>query len=196
MKQSEQSLYRQVSMHPESRIAPSASIVGNVVIGRDVTVLSGVRIRGDVAPVSVGDESNVQENCVIHTYEGHPVVVHERVSIGHGAIIHGCEIGRDTLVGMGAIVLNGAKIGPESVVAAGAVVTEGKEFPARSMIMGAPGRLVRTLSDEDVERLCAHAADEYLETGSVMLSEGLLKHPRSGADIHLCETIAEVDQRA
>lgn len=180
-------MYHQVRMHPTARIAPSASIVGQVELGRDVTVLSGARVRGDDAPVVVGDGSNLQENAVVHVYEGHPTVLHERVSVGHGAIIHGCELGHDTLVGMGAIIMNGASIGPESVVAAGAVVTEGKKFPARSMLMGTPARLVRTLSDQEVEDLCGYASNEYLRVGAQMLEEGLLRHPRPGEDIHLPE---------
>lgn len=180
-------MYHRVNMHPTARIAPSASIVGQVELGRDVTVLSGVRVRGDDEPVMVGDGSNLQENAVVHVYNGHPAILHERVSVGHGAIIHGCEIGHDTLVGMGAIVMNGAKIGPESVIAAGAVVTEGKEFPARSMLMGTPARLVRTLSDEEVEGLCGYASEEYLRVGAQMLEEGLLRHPHPDEDIHLPE---------
>lgn len=180
-------MYRQVKIHPSARIAPSASIVGHVEIGPDVTVLSGARVRGDDAAVIVGAGSNLQENTVVHVYDGFPVILHERVSVGHGAIIHGCEIGHDTLVGMGAIVMNGAKVGPESVIAAGAVITEGKEFPARSMLVGTPARLVRTLSDEEAERLCRYASEEYLRVGDQMLQEGLLRHPNPEENIHLPE---------
>lgn len=174
---SETTLYHRVRIHPNARISPAAGIVGDVRIGSESCVLAGAQIRGDDAPVVIGEQTSIQENAIVHVEADCPVVIGDRCTVGHGAIVHGCEIGRNTLVGMGAIIMNGAKIGEECVVAAGALVTEGKEFPPRTMIMGMPARAVRTLGDEEVERLCADAADEYVEVGAAMLREGVLVHP-------------------
>lgn len=176
----EPSLYRNVKAHPTARLSHAAGIVGDVTIGRDSCVLAGAQIRADDAPVVIGNEVNVQENAVVHVDIDHPAVIHDRCTVGHGAIVHGCEIGPNTLVGMGAIVMNGAKVGANCVIAAGALVSEGKEFPDGSLIMGMPARVKRALSDEEIARLCGHAADEYVRVSADMLREGLLAHPEKG----------------
>lgn len=184
MTSEETPLYHRVKAHPTARIAPSAGIVGDVTIGRDSCVLAGAQIRADDAPVIIGDEVNIQENAVVHVDHDHPAVLHDHCTIGHGAIIHGCEIGPNALVGMGAIVMNGAKVGANCVVAAGALVSEGKELPAGSLVMGMPARVKRTLSDEEIAHLCTAAGDEYLAVGARMLEEGLLHNPEPGMDVH------------
>jgi carbonic anhydrase/acetyltransferase-like protein (isoleucine patch superfamily) len=119
-------------------------------------------LRGDTEPIQIGDRSNVQDGCVLHADPGYPAVVGEACVIGHNAVVHGCKIGDNCLVGMGATILNGAKIGDGSIVAAGAVVPEGREFPSRSLIVGIPAKHAGDVTDEqaaDVER----GASEYVE---------------------------------
>ena len=141
MTSEETPLYHRVKAHPTARIAPSAGIVGDVTIGRDASVFAGVQIRGDDAPVVIGDESNLQENTVVHVDFDVPCIVGPHCTVGHGTILHGCELGENVLVGMGSIVMNRAKIGANSLIGAGSLVTEGKEFPPGSLIMGTPARV-------------------------------------------------------
>lgn len=181
----EKPLYHRVSMDPSARISPAAGIVGDVTVGRDSCILAGAQLRGDEAPIVIEDEVNIQEGTLVHVDCDCPVIVHRRVTVGHGAILHGCEIGENTLVGMGSIVMNGAKIGANSVVAAGALVSQGKEFPENSLIMGMPARVMRTLSDEEVKLLCSDAADLYVQRSAEMLAQGVLAHPRAEAAMQL-----------
>lgn len=134
-------------------IAPDAQVIGRVHIGRDVGIWFGAALRGDNEPIRIGDRSNVQEGVIMHVDPGFPLTVGEDVTIGHGAIVHGCTIGDGSLVGMGATVLNGARIGRGCLIGANALVTEGKEFPEFSLIVGAPARAVRTLDAASVEGL-------------------------------------------
>lgn len=138
---------------PTAFVAPSADVVGDVTIGPEASVWYGCVLRGDIAPIRIGARTNVQDLTVIHVDVGRPAVVGERVGIGHRAIIHGCTIEDDSLIGMGAILLSGAVIGRGSVVGAGAVVTEGTEIPAGSLVVGVPGRVVREVDDRLRERL-------------------------------------------
>ncbi|WEX07064.1 gamma carbonic anhydrase family protein [Chelativorans sp. AA-79] len=143
-------------------VAPDAILVGKLVIGRDVGIWFGAVLRGDNEPITIGDGSNVQEHTVMHTDMGFPLTVGRGCTIGHRAMLHGCTIGDNTLIGMGATVLNGARIGNDCLVGAGALVTEGKSFPDRSLIVGTPAKVVRDLDDEAVERLRVSAAS-YVE---------------------------------
>jgi carbonic anhydrase/acetyltransferase-like protein (isoleucine patch superfamily) len=143
-------------------IAPDAMLVGRLRIGRDVSIWFGAVLRGDNEPITIGDETNVQEHTIMHTDMGYPLTVGRGCTIGHRAILHGCTIGDNTLIGMGATVLNGAHIGNDCIVGAGALVTEGKTFPDRSLIVGAPAKVVRDLDDEAVARLRA-SAEHYVE---------------------------------
>lgn len=138
-------------------IAPDAQVIGLVEIGEDVGIWFGAVIRGDNEPIAIGARTNIQENTVVHTDPGKPVTIGEGCTIGHGAIIHGCTIGNNSLVGMGATVLNGAVIGDNCLVGAKALVTEGKVFPDNSLIVGAPARVVRTLDVAAIEGLKASA---------------------------------------
>lgn len=138
-------------------IAPDATVVGNVHIGQDVGIWFGVVIRGDNERIAIGAGSNIQEHTVMHTDLGYPLTIGEGCTIGHRAMLHGCTIGDNSLIGMGAIVLNGAKIGKNSLVGAGALVTEGKVFPDNSLIMGVPAKVARTLDDAAIAGLRASA---------------------------------------
>jgi carbonic anhydrase/acetyltransferase-like protein (isoleucine patch superfamily) len=136
-----------------SFIAPDATLIGRVEIGRDASVWFGAVLRGDNEAIVIGEGSNVQEHTVMHTDMGFPLTIGTGCTIGHKVMLHGCAIGDNSLIGMGAIVLNGARIGANSLVGAGALVTEGKEFPDGSLIVGTPARAVRTLDAEAIERI-------------------------------------------
>ena len=129
-------------------VAESATVIGTVRLKRDASVWYGASLRGDNEWVEVGERSNIQENCILHTDIGFPLTIGARCTIGHSVILHGCTIADDSLIGMGAIVLNGVKIGRHCLVGAGAVVTEGKEFADNSLIVGAPARAVREVNDK------------------------------------------------
>ena len=131
----------------------NAEVAGEVSLGEDSSVWFSVTMRGDLAPITVGRRTNIQDNTVVHVDTDTPTVIGDEVVVGHNAIIHGCTIGEGSLIGMGSIILNRAKIGKECIVGAGALVTEGKEFPDRSVIVGSPARAIRTLSDEQAGRI-------------------------------------------
>ncbi len=150
--------------HDSTYVAPGAMVIGKVTLGRDVNIWPYVVIRGDNEPISIGTGSNVQEHTIMHTDPGFPLSVGENCTIGHRAILHGCSVGDNTLVGMGAIVLNGARIGRNSLVGAGALVTEGKVFPDGWLIVGSPARAIRTLSESDVAKIKA-SATHYVANG-------------------------------
>lgn len=150
---------RELSTDPSPRIdasafvAPSADVVGDVVLAEEASVWYGCVLRGDVAPIRVGRGTNIQDLTVVHVDEGHPALIGDRVGIGHRAIVHGCEVRDDCLVGMGAVLLTGAVIGRGSLVAAGAVVTEGMEVPPDSLVVGLPAKVVRKVDDELRKRM-------------------------------------------
>ncbi|RWE31228.1 MAG: gamma carbonic anhydrase family protein [Mesorhizobium sp.] len=145
-------------------IAPDATLIGDIRIGRNAGFWFGVVIRGDNDPIVIGADTNVQEHTVMHTDPGFPLTIGEGCTIGHRAMLHGCTIGDNSLIGMGGIVLNGARIGRNSLVGAGALVTEGKEFPDNSLIVGSPAKAIRVLDDAAVARLRASAA-HYVANG-------------------------------
>ena len=132
-------------------IADGAKILGDVTLGNNVSVWYNAVLRGDVCKIIVGDDSNVQDCCVLHGKVGQPVVIGKGVSVGHGAILHGCTVGDNSLVGMGAIVLDGVVIGKNCIIGAGAVVTQNTIVPDNSLFLGCPAKLVKTVSDEQAE---------------------------------------------
>ena len=134
-------------------VAPNAHVIGNVILGIDVGVWFGSVLRGDNDLIKIGNETNIQENTIIHVDPDCPVTIGNNCTIGHNAIIHGCTIGNNSLVGMGAIILNNAKIGNNCLVGAGALVTENKEFEDGSMIIGSPAKAVKKLSEEMIENM-------------------------------------------
>ena len=140
-------------IHPTAWVADSAQVIGNVTLAEDSSVWFGVVIRGDNETIAVGRGSNIQENSVLHTDFGKPLVLGENVTVGHQVTLHGCTVGDGSLIGIGAVVLNGAVIGKNCLVGAGALVTEGKEFPDGCMIIGSPAKAVRQLSPEQIEGL-------------------------------------------
>ncbi|TAK49375.1 MAG: gamma carbonic anhydrase family protein [Xanthobacteraceae bacterium] len=145
-------------------VADSAALVGRVRLHRDASIWFGVVARGDNEWIEIGEGANVQDNCVMHTDPGFPLSVGARCTIGHNVILHGCSIGERSLIGMGAVLMNGVRIGRDCIVGAGAIVTEGKEFPDRSLIIGAPAKLVRSLDDKAVNFLPV-SAQVYIDNG-------------------------------
>lgn len=143
-------------------LADTARITGEVMLGRDVSVWFGAAIRGDVAPVTIGEGTNVQDNAVIHCDSGHPNHIGAHVTIGHNAVVHGRAVGDRTLIGMHATVLGGTVIGEDCLIAAGAVVPPNMQVPDGSLVMGVPGRIVGQISDEQREYL-QWAAPHYVE---------------------------------
>lgn len=138
-------------------VAPNANVIGNVTLAEGSSVWFGSTLRGDNEPIVVGERSNVQENCVLHTDMGFPLTVGADVTVGHKAMLHGCTIGDNTLIGMGATVLNGAVIGKNCLIGAGALITEGKIIPDGSLVIGAPGKVVRALDAAAIASLRASA---------------------------------------
>jgi carbonic anhydrase/acetyltransferase-like protein (isoleucine patch superfamily) len=138
--------------------AGNVTIMGDVTIGSDVGIWFGAVIRADKDRIVIGDRSNIQDNCVVHTSKGFPVIIGKDVSVGHGAILHGCRIDDKVLVGMGAIVLNGAHIGSGSVIGAGAVIKEGMEVPTGSVVVGVPGKVVKEAGAEQQQHILTNAA--------------------------------------
>lgn len=134
-------------------IAESAEVIGGVTLEEDASVWFGTVVRGDTAHITVGTGSNIQDASVLHADVGMPLTIGKNVTVGHKVMLHGCTIGDESLIGIGAVVLNGAKIGKHCLVGAGALVTEGKEFPDGSMIIGSPARAVRELTPEQIEGL-------------------------------------------
>jgi carbonic anhydrase/acetyltransferase-like protein (isoleucine patch superfamily) len=143
-------------------IAPDASVIGQVILKRNASIWFGAVARGDNEPIIVGENSNVQDNSVLHTDMGKPLTIGANVTIGHKVMLHGCHIGEGSLIGIGAIVLNGARIGRGCLIGAGALITEGKEIPDYSVVMGAPGKVVRNLEPEQAAGLAAGAM-HYVE---------------------------------
>lgn len=143
-------------------IAPTAVLIGDVVVGADVGIWFGVVARGDIETITIGARSNVQENCVLHTDTGFPLTIGENVTVGHSAIVHGCTIGDNSLIGMGATVLNGAVIGKNCLIGANALVTEGKVIPDNSLVLGAPAKVVREIDAAGVAALAA-SAERYVQ---------------------------------
>lgn len=151
---------------PTAFIAPTAVLIGNVEVGPNASVWFGAVLRGDNAPIRVGAGSNVQEGAVLHVDPDSPLSIGEFVTIGHQAMLHGCTVGDGSLIGIQAIVLNGARIGRGCLIGAGALITEGKEIPDGSVVMGAPGKVVRQLDEAAIARLRA-SADGYVQRAAM-----------------------------
>jgi carbonic anhydrase/acetyltransferase-like protein (isoleucine patch superfamily) len=149
---------------PSAYITESANIIGKAKIEANANIWFDVTIRGDNELITVSENSNVQEGCVLHTDPGYPLTIGKNVTIGHQAMLHGCTIGEGSLVGIQAVILNGAKIGQNCLVGAGALVTEGKEFPDNSLIVGAPAKAIRTLTEEDIARIKKNTSN-YVKRG-------------------------------
>jgi carbonic anhydrase/acetyltransferase-like protein (isoleucine patch superfamily) len=145
-------------VHESAYVDPSAQVIGDVEIGAASSVWMNVVIRGDVHRIRVGDRTNVQDGTVVHVMRGtHPTTIGNDVTIGHAALVHGCTLGDRILVGMGAILLNGATVSEDTIIAAGTLVTEGSAIPARSLVMGSPGKVKRTLTDGEVASILEYS---------------------------------------
>jgi carbonic anhydrase/acetyltransferase-like protein (isoleucine patch superfamily) len=140
-------------IHPTAFIAPGAAVMGDVTLGPDASVWYGSVLRGDMAPIMIGAETCLQDGTIVHVDEGMPCTIGRRVGVGHRVILHGCTVADECLIGMGSVLLNNVRIGTGSVVAAGAVIPEGMEVPPRSVVMGVPGRIVRTVDAALAERI-------------------------------------------
>lgn len=172
--------YHRAIIHPEARVAPNASIVGDVVLDRDVTVLFSAVIRGDYeSSIRIGEGSNVQECCSLHVDKGSALRIGRGVIVGHGALVHGCTVEDGALIGMGAIVMNDAVVGKDALIGAGALVPEGKIVPERAVMVGVPARQVRTLTDEEVEKNHEDAR-YYVAIGKQLARDGIVY---TGADL-------------
>ena len=139
-------------------VADTARVIGNVILGEDVSVWFGAVLRGDNEPMRIGRRSNIQDGCVLHSDAGVPLTIGEDCTIGHMVLLHGCTIGDGVLIGMGAIVLNGARIGEGSMIGAGSLIPEGREIPPRSLVFGSPGKVIRKIDDDNAARIRAGAA--------------------------------------
>ncbi len=157
-------------------VAPGAMLIGRVTLGDRVSVWFGAIARGDNEPIVVGAGSNLQEGVVLHVDPGFPLIIGEGVTVGHQAMLHGCTIGDGSLIGIKAVVMNGAVVGRECLIGANALVAEGKTIPDRSLVLGSPGKVVRTLTDDDVAKL-RRAAEVYVAKGA-QYRKGLTSDPR------------------
>ncbi len=152
-------------------IAPSAAVVGNVVLESDVGIWFGAVLRGDTELIRVGAGSNVQDNCVLHTDTGFPLQIGANCTVGHATILHGCWIGEGSLIGMGSTVMNGARIGAGCMIGAGSLVTEGKAIPDGMLAMGRPAKVVRPLTEDEIAKLLAAAA--HYRANAARFTKGL-----------------------
>jgi carbonic anhydrase/acetyltransferase-like protein (isoleucine patch superfamily) len=149
----------------------SCQVIGDVEVGDDSSIWMNAVIRGDVQVIRIGRATNIQDNCVVHVFKDkHPTHIGDRVTVGHGAILHGCRIDSDVLVGMGATILNGAHVGSDSIVAAGAVITEGMVVPPGSLVMGVPAKVKRALSEEEKQSIRTYSTN-YLAYKETYLAE-------------------------
>lgn len=162
------------TIHESVFIADTATIIGKVTVEENASVWFGASIRGDNEPITVGKGTNIQEGAVLHADPGFPMTLEAGVTVGHQAMLHGCTVKEGALIGIQAVVLNGAQIGRNCLVGAGAIVTEGKSFPERSLILGAPARVVRTLTDEEVAKLESGAAT-YVERRALFKTTRLVR---------------------
>jgi len=160
-------------------IADNASVIGRVEAGSNVSIWFNVVIRGDNEPIVIGDNSNIQDGSVLHNDAGVPLTIGRNVTVGHMAMLHGCTVGDNSLIGIGAVVLNNAVIGRECIIGAKALIPEGKVIPDRSLVIGSPGKVVRTLSDEDIAALQT-SADHYVDNAKRYRSD-LQKQQRGTA---------------
>jgi carbonic anhydrase/acetyltransferase-like protein (isoleucine patch superfamily) len=149
-------------IHQSAFIAPGAVVLGDVSLGRDSSVWYNTVIRGDMAPIAIGEETNIQDLSMVHVDEGVPCIIGKRVGVGHRVILHGCTVEDECLIGMGSVILNRARIGTGSVIGAGAVIPEGVQVPPGSLVMGVPGRVIRRVDAELTQRI-AGTWQHYVE---------------------------------
>lgn len=157
-----------------AKVAKETVLVGNITIGEESTVLFFTAMRAEgKESIVIGDQSNVQENCTIHVDEGNSVKIGDGVTIGHNSVIHGCEIGDNSMIGMGSVVMNGAKIGKYCLIGAGSLVTQNTVIPDGSLVMGSPARVKRSLTEDEIKYLTG-SREEYVEVGRMLREDGIL----------------------
>lgn len=161
---------RRPEVHPSAYVHESAVLIGAVTLGPRVSIWPGAVLRGDNEPIEIAEETNVQDGCILHTDPGLPLRVGARVSIGHQSMLHGCTIGDGSLIGIQAVLLNECVVGKNCLVGASALVTERKQIPDGSMVVGAPGRILRALSAEEIERMADNAAS-YVRRAALFRAE-------------------------
>lgn len=172
-----------VELHPRCIISPTAVLLGDITIGEDASVFPGVVMRGDCKAISIGKRTNIQDGVLVHMNYEHDTVVGDDVTVGHGAILHGCTIGDRTIVGMGATIMDGATVGSDCLIGAGALIPQGVTIPDGSLVMGLPGKVIRSLTNEEkaecldsARRYLKHAHD-YVEEGIFLLGSAIEKDP-------------------
>lgn len=165
---------------PTAFIAPGAALVGEVIVGRNASIWFNATVRGDLEPIAIGAESNVQDACVVHVDRGRPTLIGDRVTLGHGAIVHASVVEDEVLIAMKAVVLSGCHIGRHSLIGAGAVVPEETRVPEGSLVLGVPGRVVRALRADEIERIHENAR-AYVEL-SRAYRDGVIRAPREGGE--------------
>ena len=169
-----------LTIDPTAYVAPGAALVGEVSVGRNASIWFNATVRGDMEPIAIGAESNVQDACVVHVDRGRPTRIGDRVTLGHGAIVHATVVEDDVLVAMKAVVLSGCHIGRHTLIGAGAVVPEGTSVPEGSLVLGVPARVVRPLRPEEIERIHANAR-AYVEL-SRAYRDGAVRVPMGEAE--------------
>jgi len=163
-------LNQAVGKGKEVFIADTARVIGNINLGDEVSIWFGAVLRGDGDKISIGNRSNIQDNATIHVDPGFPVEIGEECIIGHGAVVHGAKISNNVLIGIHATVLNGAKIGSYSIIAAGALVTEGMVIPPNSLVVGVPGKVIRTIGDDQIEKIKKNS-ESYVKLSKAYLEK-------------------------
>lgn len=146
----------------EGYIADNATVIGSVTLGNNASIWFNAVVRGDSNTITIGENTNIQDSCVCHTEDGNPLTIGANVTVGHKAMLHGCTIGSNCLIGINAVVLNGAEIGDDCIIGANSLVTEGKKIPSGSLVLGSPGKVVRQITDEEKHTI-AHSAAHYVE---------------------------------
>jgi carbonic anhydrase/acetyltransferase-like protein (isoleucine patch superfamily) len=157
-------LDKKPNVHESVFVAPGAYLIGDVNIGKESTVWFNAVLRGDEGSISIGERTSIQDNVTCHLYEGFPLQIGDEVTVGHNAILHGCKIGNRCIIGMGSTILDGADIGEECIIGANTLIPSGKKIPPRSLVVGSPGKVVRELSERDLE-LIQLSIDTYVQKG-------------------------------
>lgn len=152
------------SLDPTVFVAPGAKVIGDVTVGTESTIWFNTVLRGDEGPISIGNRCSIQDNSTIHLYEDAPVVVEDEVTVGHNVILHGCKVGRRSIIGMGSTILDHAEIGEECIIGANTLIPPGKKIPPRSLVVGSPGKVVRELNEGDFE-IIQLSIDSYVQKG-------------------------------
>ncbi len=151
-------------------IAPNASLIGDIILADNVSIWFNAVLRGDSGQITIDENSNIQDGVVCHVEEEHPLKVGKNVTVGHKAMIHGCTIGDNCIIGINSVIMNGAKIGDECIIGSGALITEGKEIPSGSLVLGAPGKVVKEISEAQREMI-SDSAKTYVDNGARFIKE-------------------------